>query len=316
MKEIFLVRDTVLKAHREYNLIKQRYEEKQQSISVIKKELEQNAYNRSMLLESTLENLKISRQTAEEERELLERNYIYQIGYIIGGNLTDETLKGTQYRFEKIAEELQLGGGTDGGAIALAEAVTDAERYLDRLLPFFEPFYYTEFAPFKDVMHETCDFVEMLLKHRGVKVKANVSEVAARTSVCRDITKISAAIACVLIKTAVSISENPVIEITVTEASGDEGERRLPHGFVNSKFIPNSETECAILITFKVTSSKYENAPAPSTKEGENPSVEEHRAEKLAKLAGSLPIIVQVLLKGSFSFYESKNGPAADIRIG
>jgi hypothetical protein len=302
-QEVTLIREQVLRAHYEYNLVRQRYEEKRRDMEQIKKEMEQNAYNRSVLLEANLENLRISKLSIESKRELTERIFIYQTGYMIGGNLIDEALREVISLFSEITQNL-----SSGAFLKAAENIKLAEKYLEQFQFLFEPFYFTEFSPLEVVIEEARNLTQMLLKRCGAKVNSYTAETIARLSVCREISKIAAAVSCVLLNAADSPPENPEIIIDVSAAGGASHkvkESAVPP-VADGAFPPDRETYM-ILINFELKSGGF----------NEYPRAEERfrKSEKLDRLAEALPGIVQALLKGSFTLYKNGNTPMAEIRI-
>jgi hypothetical protein len=303
-REITLIREQVLRAHYEHNLVWQRYEEKRRDIGQIKKEMEQNAYNRSVLLEANLENLRINKLNIESKRELTERIFIYQTGYMIGGNLIDEALREVISLFSEITQNL-----SSGAFLKSAENIKQAEKYLEQFQFLFEPFYFTEFSPLEVVIEEARNLTQMVLKRCRAKVNSYTAETIARLSVCREISKIAAAVSCVLLNAADSPPENPEIIIDVSAAGGADHkvkESAVPP-VAGEAFPPDRETYM-ILINFELKSGGF-NDYLPRTEETFK------KSEKLDRLAEALPGIVQALLKGSFTLYKNGNTPMAEIRI-
>jgi hypothetical protein len=302
-QEITLIREQVLRAHYEYNLIRQRYEEKRRDIGQIKKEMEQNAYNRSVLLEANLENLRISKLSIESKRELTERIFIYQTGYMIGGNLADEVLLAVLALFNEITQNL-----SSGAFLEAAENIKQTEKYLEQFQFLFEPFYFTEFSPLEVVIEEARNLTQMVLKRYGAKVDSYIAETVARLSVCREISKITAAVSCVLLNTSDSPPENPEIIIDVSAVGGAShkiNESAFPP--IEGGAFPHDKETYMILIGFELKSGGIDEY----TRRAETFK----KSEKLDRLAEALPSIVQVLLKGSFALYKNGNTPMAEIRI-
>ncbi|MDR2401834.1 MAG: hypothetical protein LBD73_09330 [Deferribacteraceae bacterium] len=282
--ELSLVREKVLKAHKEYNLVKQLHEEKMESIERLRKSLEQNAYNRLILAESQLENLKISKAGCIAEVELLERNFIYQTGYIIGGNLIDEILDEVNFRFSEVLLALGEAGAAENPLLPAAAKLNETERSLEKLQLFFEPFCDNSSARLGEVLETARNLLRLILKHRNIAVNSYIAEGVGSLPVCRELAKVSAAISCVLLNSA-GISDGGEIVIDLAERSADRGRRNA-------------------LIT--LTASQAKGIGRRSTAEYN---------EKLANLANVLPDIMKVLLKGSFRLHKSADSAIAEIEI-
>jgi hypothetical protein len=290
MKEIEQVKEKVLKAHGEYNLVKERYEEKKRNFEQIKKELEQNAYNRAALLESNLENIKVALRDAVSELAMVERNFMYQTGYAIGGNLIDEAMLGIKARSGEIIEDLTRGGA---GLLNAAENANDLIRYLEKLRFFFEPLYFTEFYDLETAVEETRNLIKIFLKHRNVEANSYIAEGFERAQVNREFVRISAAAVCLLFAVAGEPKE-PEIIIDVSEGDG--------------------ANEAAISFTI---APKGKQRTAPRL---ENCSVEELLSalkdnSKIANLAAALPLVARMVLQGDFFLYKSADAWEAEIRI-
>jgi hypothetical protein len=291
MKEIEQVKEKVLKAHGEYNLVKERYEEKKRIFEQIKKELEQNAYNRAALLESNLENLKVTFRNAESETTLVERNFMYQTGYAIGGNLIDEALQGIKDRSGEIIEDLRRGGV---GLLNAAENANDLIRYLEKLRFFFEPFYYTEFYDLETAVEDARNLIKRFLKHRKVEVSAYIAEGLERAQMNREFVRLSAAVAC-LLWTAAGEPKEPEIIIDVSEGG------RANEAIISFTIAQKGKQKTAARLE------KLCSAEELSTALKDN--------SKIANLAAALPLIARTVLKGDFFLYKSADTWEAEIRI-
>jgi hypothetical protein len=291
MKEIEQIKEKVLKAHGEYNLIKERYEEKKRNFEQIKRELEQNAHNRAALLESNLENIKVALRGEVSELAMVERNFMYQTGYAIGGNLIDEALLGIKARSGEIIEDLTRGGV---GLLNAAENANDLIRYLEKLRFFFEPLYVMEFYDLETAVEDARNLIKKFLKHRNVEASSYIAEGFERAQVNREFVRISAAAVCLLFAAAGEPKE-PEIIIDVSEGDGASevaiSFTIAPKG--KQRAAPRRENQCS---AGELSSALNDNS-------------------KIANLADALPLVTRMVLKGDFLLYKSADAWEVEIRI-
>jgi hypothetical protein len=260
MRELLLIREKVLKAHHEYNLAKQSYEEKLESIEKIKRELEQNTNSRAALLESDLENLKIDRQQAASDLELLERNFLYQTGYTMSGNLIQDILSGLQLHFNQMLESLKA------ESASAPFNINEVIQRLEKMQTFFEPFFAVEFIRLEEAAKLTCALSKVLLLHR-VKLNCHIAENVKGFLVPQESVRVCAAASSLLISMSTSGRE---INIDVSRLN-------------------LSENQLGALIAIKV----LESGTAAV-------EIDRGRTEQLSNLADTLPYIVKFLLNGRF----------------